>query len=275
MPLKKITHMGLSERDLDFLVEAGAPGVEDKSNLKKIIREDEDFRHSFVGDEKVFRKLMADDESFLKISPALFFEILLRKAASALSKASYTLEKTRNMRIPVFDARDLAELLEDPAIVVYLANMLSTFTRVESYTFTFRIRKGFWRKIRFNDMDLISLIRFSEAIEDEYRLGLYKRIADLCLFIMGIFPDYAESSYRYPVSGEIRPQTAAGTGISPEEYEEKGQQFYKMAAEHQGAVDMNLADVFWSLHENFKKAKKPLNFIADYYLTTKRRCLFA
>jgi hypothetical protein len=65
MPVKKITHMELSERDLDFLAEAGAPNVGDKSNLKKVIREDEDFRRSFVGDEKVFRKLMADDESFL------------------------------------------------------------------------------------------------------------------------------------------------------------------------------------------------------------------
>jgi hypothetical protein len=118
------------------------------------------------------------------------------------------------------------------------------------------------------------LISFSEAIEDEYRLGLYKRIADLCLFMLGIFPDYTESSYRYPVSGEIRPQTAVGTGISPEEYSEKGQQFYKLAAEHQGAVDMDLADVFWSLHENFQKAKKPLNFVADYYLRTRRQFLF-
>lgn len=47
-------HIGLSNRDLDFLVEAAAPGVGDKSNLKRIIREDEDFRNSFVGDEKVF-----------------------------------------------------------------------------------------------------------------------------------------------------------------------------------------------------------------------------
>ena len=218
----KIKHLRLSERDLDFLVEAAAPEVSDKSNLKKIIQEDEDFRCSYVGDEKVFRKLMADDEIFLKISPALFFEILLRKATGDLSKTSYTLEKSRRMSIPVFDTRELVELLNDQSIVTYLADMLSTFTRIESYTFTFRIRDGFWKKIRFNDMDIISLIRFSEAIEDEYRLGLYKRIADLCLFILGIFPDYAERSYRYPLSGEVRPQTAAGARISPEEYEKKG-----------------------------------------------------
>ena len=275
MTQNKIENFQLSDRDLDFLIEAAASEVADKANLKRILREDEDFRDSFVSDEKVFKRLMADDEIFLKISPSLFFEILLRNAVSALSKSSYTLEKTRNMSIPVFDTQDLVELLNDKSIVAYLANMLSTFTRIESYTISFRIRKGFWRKIRFNDMDVTSLIRFSEAIEDEYRLGLYKRIADVCLFILGIFPDYAERSYRYPLSGEIRPPIGASAKISPEEYEQKGQQFYKLAAEHQAAVETDLAEVFWALHENFQKAKKPLNFIADYYLTTKRHSLFA
>jgi hypothetical protein len=159
--------------------------------------------------------------------------------------------------------------------VVYLADMLSTFTRIESYAVSFRIRKGIWKKIRFNDMDITSLIRFSEAVEDQYRLGLYKRIADVCLFILGIFPDYAERSYRYPLSGEIRPQITTDAKISPEEYEKKGQQFYRLAAEHQAAAETDLSDVFWSLHENFQKAKKPLNFIAEYYLRAKRNMLFA
>lgn len=274
MPQKKGKSMPTMDRDLDFLIEAAAARVADRAHLKQILREDADFRNSFVGDEKVFKRLMADDEIFLKISPSLFFEILLRKASSDLSKASYTLEKTRNMSIPVFDTRELAELLNDGSIVAYLANMLSTFTRIESYSISFRIRKGFWKKIRFNDMDITSLIRFSESIEDEYRLGLYKRIADVCLFILGIFPDYAERSYRYPISGEIRPQIGANARISPEVYEKKGQQFYRLAAEHQTAVEMDLSDVFWALHENFQKAKKPLNFIADYYLITKRHHLF-
>ncbi len=267
--------MQLPDRDLNFLIEAAASGVGDKSNLKKIIREDEDFRNSFVCDEKVFNKLMADDEIFLKISPSLFFEILLRNAAKTLSKVSYTLERTRSMHIPVFDTQQLVELLDQQSVVTYLADMLATFTRIESYAVSFRIRKGIWKKIRFNDMDITSLIRFSEAVEDEYRLGLYKRIADVCLFILGIFPDYAERSYRYPLSGELRPQIAARAKISPEEYEKKGQQFYRQAAEHRAAVEADLSDVFWALHENFQKAQKPLNFIAEYYLSTKRHSLFA
>jgi hypothetical protein len=274
MSVKKLTRWRLSDRDLDFLVEVAAPDVRDKSGLKKIIRQDEDFRNSFIADENVFCKLMADDEIFLKISPVLFFEILLRKAARELSQVSYTLERTRSMSIPVFDTPDLVELLNKKSLLIYLADMLSSFTKIESYTVAVRIRKGIWKKIRFNDMDIIGLIRFCETLEDEYRLGLYKRIADVCLFILGIFPDYAERSYRYPLSGEIRPQVTGRTKISPQEYEKKGRQFYRLAAVHQAAIESDLSDVFWALHENFQKAKKPLNFIAEYYLRTKRHMLF-
>ena len=217
---------------------------------------------------------MDDDEIVVKISPALFFEILLRHAAKELLKVSYTLEKSQTMSIPIFDARDLVGLLSEPSIVVYLVDMLSSFTRVESYSFTFRIGQGVWKKIRFNDMDVNSLIQFSEVLEEDYRLGLYKRIADICLFILGIFPDYAEGDYRYALSGDIRPQMAGRARISPEEYEQKGQQFYRLAATHRAAAKTDLSEVFWSLHENFEKARKPLNFIADY-LKTKRQSLFA
>jgi hypothetical protein len=42
-----------------------------------------------------------------------------------------------------------------------------------------------------------------------------------------------------------------------------------MAAEHRTARDLELDELFWSLHKNFLKAKKPLNFIADHYLSYK------
>jgi hypothetical protein len=98
-------------------------------------------------------------------------------------------------------------------------------------------------------------------------LGLYKRIADVCLFILGIFPDYAERHYRYPLSGEIRPQIGAGTKISPEEYEQKGQQFYKLAAEHQAAVEMDLSDTFQEFRRNTKheSTKHKKGFILETF----------
>ena len=264
----------LSERDLDFLVETACPEVTDKSRLKQIIREDEDFRNTFISDEKVFGKLMDDEEIFIKISPTLFFEILLRKAAKDLERASYTVEKTSTMRIPIFDTQDVAKLLSQEPLLIYLAEMLSSFTKIQSYSISFRVRKGIWKKIRFNDLDIVSLMDFCEAVEDEYRLGFYKRIADICLFILGIFPDYAERDYRYPFSGKLRPHISGKLRISPEGYEQEGRKFYKLAAEHQSAKEMDLSEVFWTLHGNFKKAKKPLNFIAEHYLHYRRDAFF-
>jgi hypothetical protein len=269
-----LKRLRLSERDLDFLVEAVSPEVRDRARLKQIIREDEDFRNTFIGEERVFRRLMDDEELFLKISPSLFFEILLRKAASDLEGVSYTVERTSTMRIPVFDTKEIVGLLTKESLLLYLADMLSSFTRIESYTISLRVKKGIWKRIRFNDLDMLSLMSFCEAVEDVYRFGFYKRIADICLFILGIFPDYAEGDYRYPFSGELRPQIRGKARISPEDYEKEGRRFYKLAAQHQSAKESELSEVFWDLHGNFEKAKKPLNFIAEHYLRYRRHRFF-
>ena len=58
---------GLSGRDLDILIDTVSPGVGDKSALKQIIRTDEDFRNTFIGDAKVFKRVIGDDEILLKI----------------------------------------------------------------------------------------------------------------------------------------------------------------------------------------------------------------
>jgi hypothetical protein len=130
-------------------------------------------------------------------------------------------------------------------------------------------------KLRFNDMDIRSPKGFCEAVDDEFRLGFYKRIADICLFMLGIFPDAVEEKFRYPHSGKIRPKAVGEMRVSPEEYAKEGRKFYKLAAEHYSAEELELADVFWALHENFDHAKKPLNFISDHYLRYQRKFLFA
>jgi hypothetical protein len=274
MSTQHLKGLRLSDRDLDFLVETVSPDVRDKYRLKQIIREDEDFRSKFVNDEKIFNRVMDDEEVLLKISPSLLFEILLRKTVNVFKKSSYTFEKTTNMRIPVFDTKDIVKLFTQESLLTYLAEMLSSFTRINSYTISFRARKGIWRKIRFNDMDIYSLMSFCEVVEDEYRFVFYKRIADICLFILGLFPKYAERDYRYPISGKVRPHIPTKMRISPEEYENEGRKFYKLAAEHLSAKKLNISEVLWTLHQSFQKAKKPLNFISEHYLYYQKHKLF-
>jgi hypothetical protein len=45
------------------MVESATPEVRDRSQFKEILREDEDFRASSIGDENVFRRVMDDEES--------------------------------------------------------------------------------------------------------------------------------------------------------------------------------------------------------------------
>lgn len=264
----------LTEKDLDFLVETTSPGVIDKIRLKEILREDEGFRNAFIEDEKVIRRVMDEEEIFLKISPTLFFEILLRKVSKDLKGASYTLEKMGTLKVPIFDAKSVSDFLSRESLLHYLADMLSSFTKVQTYVVSVELKEGTWEEIRFSDFDLFSLMALAEVADEPYRLGLYKRIADLCLFILGMFPDYAERDYRYPFSGELRPEFRGKVRIPPEAYEKEGKRFYKLAAEHQGAKEGALSEVFWALHEDFEKARKPLNFISDHYLRQRRQKLF-
>jgi hypothetical protein len=274
MSPSKFRSLRLSDKDLDFLIETVSPGVIDKPKLKQIVKEDEGFRNTFIDDEKVFRRLVNEEEAFLKISPALFFEVLLRKVARDLKRVSYTIEKTGTTKIPVFDTKDVAEFLAKESLLDYLADMLSSFTRIETYAFSIQVGEHIFEKIRVNDLDMVSLMDLCETVEETYRLGFYKRIADICLFIIGIFPDYAEYDYRYPFSGQLRPQFRGKTRMSLEDYEKEGRKFYKLAAVHPSARELDLSEVFWALHEDFQKAKKPLNFIAEHYLRYKRYRFF-
>jgi hypothetical protein len=264
----------LAEGDLDFLVAAAAPNVRDKARLKHLVETDEDFCQAFIGDERTFRKIMADEEVFLKISTRLYFEILLRKARRELESATHTIERVGTQKVAVFDTKEVVDLVSRREVILYLADMLSSFTKVESYTISYRIREGFWRRIRFNDLDMDSLIGFCESVEEEHRLGFFKRIADICLFILGLFPEYVGYTFRYPSSGERRPRIIGAAWRSVEGYEEEGRKFYRLAAEHPAAKEFALWEVFNLLHGRFHVAQKPLDFISKQYLHSKRHSFF-
>jgi hypothetical protein len=74
-------YLRLSYQDLDFLAETAGPEVRDKYRLRQILKTDSDFRKTYIGDPIVFKRVIDDDEIFLKISPTLLFEILLRRTA--------------------------------------------------------------------------------------------------------------------------------------------------------------------------------------------------
>ena len=265
---------GLTERDLAFVIEAAAPDAKDPARLKRLLLEDPEFRKGLVGDPRVFRRVMADNDGFVRVSPALYFEILLRRTLEDLSATSHTFERSGTQTVVVFDTAQAASLLSLDGVLEYLADMLASFTRVRSYVTRVRVRRRLWRRTRFNDMDVDGLVRLCAQTDHAERFPLYKRVADVCLFTSGVFGEHASSDLRYASSGRRRPAVAGRTRRSAEDYMNEGSRAYRLAAEHETARLLGLSDVLMLLHRHFMAATKPLGFMSEHYLRFRRQRLF-
>jgi len=250
------------------------PETMDKERTVELVQEDQRFAEAMLDDDRLFERLMSGEEILLSVSPWLLFTVLLRRARRDLETAPFTTERRSLQRVVLFDTDEVADLLDQDALRKYLASMLASFTRIESMTVAVRVRKGIWRRYRTNELDVESLMRYSQALDEALRFEPYKRIGDVCLFLSGMFPSAIEARYRYPMSGEIRPRARSRTVVSREDYEAHGQAFYRLAAEHRAAEVEGLEEVLESLSENFLLAEKALSFVADRYLGLIRTKLF-
>lgn len=276
---QKPVYLDFTDGDLDFLVSIVLPGLSNALSVREAIRNDPAYRKAIVSDERVFSQVINDKESFLKISPSLYFEVLLRRAQKDLISSSYTIEREGRGNIPVFDTGKVAGFLDTPNMLEYLANMLASFTRIRSFVVPVRVRKGIRRRVRYNDMDVDSLIDFAARADESERFSYYKRIGDVCLFLTGLFRDstYSQKSHvgsnfqsgTYPRTTFVRKRRR-----SVEEYESEGRRFYRLAEEHPTASVLELTDVFSVLRDEFSAARKPLAFLAARYLHSRPNKLF-
>ena len=264
-----------TDSDVRFLVETVDPRLMSKLDA---IRGDLTIVEGMLDQEaeKLFQRIMfmGEEGALARVSPGFLFRVLLRRAATEMERHTYTVERTAGQRIPIFDADEVVDFLGDRAVLGYLAHVLASFTRIESFTMSIRVRKGVWRKIRFSDMDIDSLMTLCEAVDEESRFAFYKRIADLCLFILGMFPEYVASDLHHSVSGERVRRPLRRLQRSAADYEEEGRKFYKLACEHRSAAILDLTGVFWRLQEKFSLAWKPLNYVSEHYLQFRKRKLF-
>ena len=265
----------LTDRDIEFIVRHAAPDFPDKDRLKRLLLEDPLFRKGLVGADALFEAVMRDETVFVRVSSPLFFEILLRRAQKDLAALTHTVERDGWRHVAVFDTPRVIAFLEHDEVVYYLAHMLSTFTRTESVAVNVRVRRGIWRRVHFNDMDVDSLMRFCDMLDPPHRFPFFKRIADVCLFTVGVFPER--------VAGRLVGQPSEAPATLPRflrgrrtaaEYIEEGKRFYDLAARHPAALEYGLDSVFRMIGEHFIEATKPLNILADRYLGFRKRQLF-
>ena len=194
----------LTATDLEFVVSEAAPEASDRGRLAQLVAEDEAFRAALLGDDRLVERVLTDEETFLRISPTLYFEVLLRRALKEMEAASHTVERSGRQSIPVFDAGEVVELIARPGVLYYLAEMLASFTRIRSHVVPVRGRKGVRRRVRYNDLDIDSLISLCATADEDHRFDFYRRIADVCLFTTGLFPEHAHPDRQASPSGQTR-----------------------------------------------------------------------
>jgi hypothetical protein len=264
----------LNHRDVLFIVETLMPGRADREHIADRLTADETQLETMLDDNRLLERLMRDENVLLQISPWLFFTVLLRQAWHDLEREAFTIEQRGRQKVVLFDADRVAQLLAQEPVRDYLATMLASFTRIKSVTVLTEVKPGTWRGYRTNELDIEGMMRYSQTLDEPFRFAPYRRIADGCLFLTGMFPEYINGQYRYPLSGQLRPRMRSRLCQQVEDYEAYGQAFYQMAAEHELAEREGLDEVLITLSENFILAKKPLAFMASRYLQFTRHTLF-
>lgn len=250
-----------SDADLSVLTDILTPGHSEKTRMIRTLREDDDILEAMIADKKVFEYLTKNQEPFVKVSPLLFFTVLLVAAKNELKNRSYTVELESRRRMFVFDSGSVADLLDKEGVLPYLADMLASFVKITSFSFMTQVRPGVWNRVRFCDFDVEDLIKFSRMIEDAQRFLPYKRIADICLFVSGVFPDFVAANELH------RDRRAGGLAkFSREDFSSRGAHFYRAAALHHEAHYQGMREVLLKLSDDFELAVKPLSYLSTHYL---------
>jgi hypothetical protein len=97
--------MRLTELDLKFVVETVATRRRDHAHIIELVRDKEELLEPMLDDPKLAKRLVNEEEVFVRVSPYLMFAVLLRRVRRDLESRSFMFERDeRGRRIPVFEA---------------------------------------------------------------------------------------------------------------------------------------------------------------------------
>lgn len=176
-------------------------------------------------------------------------------------------------RVPIFDARDATKLLNNKDLRAYLARMLASFTRVDSTTVVYKSR-GLTYQRHFSELDFDDVLELSELVEPPYRYDFYKRLADISLFITGIYPESLRTGPGMTCE-QIPARYIGHSKRTLPDYEEEGRRYYDLASSYDEAREQGLDHVLSLLSEKYTLARKPLNYLAQNYIYKYRNKWFA
>lgn len=257
--------MRLTESDLRFVVETVVTKRRDYDNIIGLVRDKDDLLEPMLDDPKLVERLLNEQEVFVRVSPYLMFSVMLRRVRRDLENQTFVLEPySGGKRIPVFDAPNTVQLLSETTLREYLIEMLCSFVRTQTGVIYWKER-SIWHKRKFSDIDMDDMIALAQMVEPQLKPRLYKRIADIALFLTGVYPDHTTLF-------ASRPKSMAAAARTMHDYEREGRRFYVLAA--QQAEPPWPPSVYESLAEKFTVAREALNTLADRYLKPLREKLF-
>ncbi len=258
--------MRLTESDLRFVVKTVATLRQDHDHIIGLVRDKEDLLELMLEDPKLAERLLSGQDAFVHVSPYLLFAVLLRRIRRDLEGQSFVVDRdARGRPIPVFEARRAVELLKDPSTREYLTEMLCSFVRTNTGMLYWKEHGG-WHKRKISDMDMDDMIALCTLAEPAFKPRLYRRIADIALFLTGIYPDHA------PLPGGRRRSQASRRRTVPD-YEREGRRFYTLAARQ--PEPPWTASLFEGLAEEFTLAREALTALSDRYLKPLRERYFS
>ncbi|MDA8313955.1 MAG: hypothetical protein M0010_02080 [Actinomycetota bacterium] len=207
------------------------------------------------------------------VSPFLAFAVAVHRTAVALEDATFVEEHMgARRRIPVFDVAVLRALLDDALRRYFFVELLASYTRVSSGVTWRRTALG-WRRQRFSELDPVHLASLLDVVGPSERPGVYRRLGDLSLFLLGVFPDHPP----LPV-GSAAGRLARQGGLQAEEaedldavtlFERLGTTWYRTAIRLAAVAGVPVTGTFAVLGEvadHFHEARRVLNAVTDRYL---------
>lgn len=153
-----------------------------------------------------------------------------------------------------------------------MAELLASFTKVASGRYSVQAG-GQMRRRKFSELDPGRLAGVLEAAPDAERSGVYRRLGDVALFMVGVFPNYAAHAlgpvnaarscapptYRFPGADRL----AEAPPIELLEY--LGARWHR-AARELALVRTARLDVVAEVADRFRQARRVLNHVAHWYL---------
>lgn len=208
----------------------------------------------------------------VNVSPFLAFAVAVHRAMLDLATMTYVPE-SGGQRLPVFDTPQLRDFLDSQRRRVFLAELLTSFTKVASGRYAVRTRRGL-RMRRFSELDLVRMAALADAAPDAEKPGIYRRLGDLALFLAGVFPDYVRQHALGPVDASrvLRAahlargeQDRLRSAPAIELFEYLGERWYRHVGELVPLRTEQL-EVVSDVADRFHQARRVLNVVAGSFL---------